>query len=257
MIHLSGLEYILVFIMIFIAGLMDSIAGGGGLISLPTYILIGLPPHLALGTNKFSSCWGTLFATRNYLHHNMIDVKVAVTAAVAALIGSWLGAKTVLMLNPGFVNYLLVVLIPIIAVITYLNKAVGHTDNSASVKMNAKLVYGILFGCVIGFYDGFFGPGTGTFLILFYTFILKYDYVVANGNTKVANLASNLAAVFTFGFGNSIYYKLAIPAALFGILGNLLGSRLVVLKGNRLIRKIFLLVLILLLLRISWNLFSN
>jgi uncharacterized membrane protein YfcA len=254
MIYISPVEYLVVFVMVFLAGLMDAVAGGGGLISLPTYLLAGLPPHLALGTNKFSSCWGTLFATRNYLRNKMIDVKVAFVTGTAALVGSWLGTKTVLLINPDFLNYVLVLLIPLIAVITLYNRNLGTANHSTQVALSRKLTLGIPAGLLIGFYDGFFGPGTGTFLILFYTMTLKYDFVTANGNTKVANLASNLAAVFTFAFSGSIYYKLAIPAAVFGVAGNLLGSHLVVLRGNRLIKKIFLAVLFLLMARIIWNL---
>jgi len=254
MIEITIVEYVIVFVMIFLAGLMDAIAGGGGLISLPTYLLAGLPPHLALGTNKFSSCWGTLFATRNYLHNNMIDVKVALITATAALLGSWLGTKTVLLINPDFLNYILIVLIPLIALITLFNRSMGASNLSAGVTHSRKIGLGIPAGLLIGFYDGFFGPGTGTFLILFYTMTLKYDFITANGNTKVANLASNLAAVFTFAFSNNIYYKLAIPAAFFGVSGNLLGSHLVILRGNKLIKKIFFGVLLLLMGRIIWNL---
>ena len=243
--------------MIFLAGMMDSIAGGGGLISLPTYLFVGLPPHLALGTNKFSSFWGTLFATNNYLRNKMIDVKIAVISAAAALLGSWLGTRTVLLIKPDFLNYILIILIPIIAVITILNQNLGLHNLSTGVNVRRKYGLGFLAGLIIGFYDGFFGPGTGTFLILFYAILLKYDYVTANGNTKVVNLASNFAALVTFACSGKILYSLAIPAACFGIMGNLLGSRMVVLRGNKFIRKMFILALILLMARVVWNVISS
>jgi uncharacterized membrane protein YfcA len=110
---------------------------------------------------------------------------------------------------------------------------------------------------IIGFYDGFFGPGTGTFLILFFTVLLKYDYVTANGNTKVVNLASNIAALLTFAFAMKIFYYLAIPAAVSGVLGNLTGSRLVVNRGSKIIRQIFLLALIILMIKVIWNILGN
>lgn len=257
MIHISTIEYILVFPLIFIAGAIDSIAGGGGLISLPTYLFVGLPPHLALGTNKFSSFWGTLFSAIRYFRSNMIDVRIAITTAFAALLGSWLGTKTVLMINPDFLNYILIFLIPIITIINLLNKNVGMHNLSSHLSMNSKYILGCLAGLVIGFYDGFFGPGTGAFLILFYTILLRYNYIVANGNSKVVNLASNFAAVVTFAVSGSIYYKLAIPAALCGIIGNIIGSRLVILRGNKLIKQIFLLVLFLLMVKVVWNVISK
>jgi uncharacterized membrane protein YfcA len=257
MIDISIFEYFIVLIFIFLAGLMDSIAGGGGLISLPAYLFAGLPPHLALGTNKFSSCWGTLFATQRYFRKNMIDLPIALTAAFSALLGSWFGTKTVLLIKPFFLNYILIVLIPVITLITLMNRNAGIVNNSSSIVGKRKYFIGLMAGLIIGYYDGFFGPGTGTFLILVFTFMLKYDYVTANGNTKVVNLASNIAAVITFAVAGKIYFALAIPAAIFGILGNLAGSRLVILKGNKVIQRIFFLVMFLLMIKIIWNLFRG
>lgn len=252
--HLSLIDYLIVLPLVFFAGLIDSIAGGGGLISMPTYLSIGLPPHLALGSNKFSSCWGTLFATGNYWRNNMIDVPVALISAAGALIGSYWGTRTVLLLSPTFLNYLLVALIPIIAVITIFNQKLGRADLSGQFSHTHKWGLGLIAGIIIGFYDGFFGPGTGTFLILFYAVLLKYDFVIANGNTKVVNLASNLASVITFAMAGKILYAIAIPAAMCGIAGNIVGSKMVVLRGNKLIRPIFILALALLMIRVVWNL---
>jgi len=256
MIHLSTFGYATVLTFVFLAGIIDSIAGGGGLISLPAYLFAGLPPHFALGTNKFSSCWGTLFATYRYWRSKMIDMKVALMGALGALVGSWLGTRTVLLINPYFLNYILVFLIPIIAFITIINQNIGRQNLSASHTGNRKLGLGILAGLIIGFYDGFFGPGTGTFLILFYTILLHYDFVTANANTKVVNLASNIAALVTFAAAGKIFYTLAIPAALFGIMGNLVGAKLVVHRGSKIIRPVFIIALSLLMIRIIWNLFK-
>ncbi len=257
MIDLTAVSYLIALPLIFFAGFMDSIAGGGGLISLPVYLFVGLPPHFALGTNKFSSCWGTLFATSNYYRNKLIDFKTALISAAGALLGSWLGTRTVLMISPDFLNYILVILIPVIAVIFLINQKLGMKDLSAGFTLHRKLWLGLIAGLSIGFYDGFFGPGTGTFLILFFTLLLKYDFITANANTKVVNLASNIAAVITFAFAGRIYYPLAIPAAFCGILGNLCGSKLVILKGSPLIRQIFFFALAILLIRIIFNLFRN
>jgi uncharacterized membrane protein YfcA len=255
--HLTSLDYLIALPLIFLAGIIDSIAGGGGLISLPAYLFTGMPPHLALGTNKFSSCWGTVFATTNYWRNKMIDTKVAVISAAGALAGSWAGTKTVLLISPGFLNYILVVLIPVIAIITVINQNMGKINQSAGFSPKRKYGLGLFAGLVVGFYDGFFGPGTGTFLILFYTILLKYDFVIANGNTKVVNLASNIAALITFAAAGKVFYPLAIPAALCGISGNILGSKMVVLKGSKLIRPIFILALVLLMGRVIWNLLAK
>lgn len=257
LISLTPLDYALVLPFIFLAGLIDSIAGGGGLISLPAYVAAGLPMHTALATNKFSSACGTVFSTARYLHAKMIDLPVALVSAVLALLGSYLGTRAVLLLSGDFLRWLLLVVIPVIAVLTLIRKNFGRQNHSRQLKLGLRLFLGGLAGLLIGFWDGFFGPGTGTFLILVYALLLHYDFVVANGNTKVVNLASNLAALTAFLIDGKVYFPLAVPAAAFGIAGNLIGSKLVVRNGNRLIKPIFVLALVLLLGRIVWDLFSR
>ncbi|MDD4223173.1 MAG: TSUP family transporter [Candidatus Cloacimonetes bacterium] len=256
-IALTPLDYAIVLPFIFLAGLIDSIAGGGGLISLPAYVAAGLPMHAALATNKFSSACGTVFSTARYFHAKMIDLPVALVSAGLALLGSFLGTSSVLLISGDFLRWLLLVVIPVIAVLTLIRKNFGRRDRSCQFKLGVRLLLGGLAGLLIGFWDGFFGPGTGTFLILVYALLLHYDFVVANGNTKVVNLASNLAALATFLIAGKVYFPLAIPAAAFGIAGNLIGSKLVVRNGNRLIKPIFVLALLLLLGRIVWDLFSH
>lgn len=256
LIHLSLLDYSILLPFVFLAGLIDSIAGGGGLISLPAYWSVGIPPHYALGTNKFSSCFGTVFSTVNYFNAKMIDIPVAISSAVMALIGSYLGAMTALRISAHSLNYLLVILIPIITVVSMLNRNLGKRDRSEHIPLMRKLILGMLAGLIIGFYDGFFGPGTGTFLIIIYSILLHYDFVRANGNTKVVNLASNIAALITFVAAGKVLYAVAIPGAICGIAGNIIGSKLVILKGNSLIRKIFYIALGLLFLRIIHNLIA-
>lgn len=252
---LSILDYVIILPFIFLAGFIDAIAGGGGLISLPAYWSAGIPPHMALGTNKFSSCSGTIFSTARYLHAKMIDVPVALIGAVMALIGSWLGASTALRISGEFLNYLLLILIPLITVIVLFRKNLGFSDTADLMKLGFRLILGAFAGLIVGFYDGFFGPGTGTFLILIYSVLLHYDFVRANGNSKVVNLASNMAALATFAVHGQIWYPIAIPAAFCGIAGNLVGSKMVVLRGNKIIRKVFILALILLLIRVLYNVF--
>jgi uncharacterized membrane protein YfcA len=256
-ISLSPIDYAIALPFVFLAGLIDAIAGGGGLISLPAYWSIGLPPHVALGTNKFSSCFGTLFSTINYFRAKMIDIPIAVSSAIMALLGSWLGASTALRISAGVLNYLLVILIPIVTVVSLLSRNMGYQNRSHLLRIGYRITLGCIAGLVIGFYDGFFGPGTGTFLILIYATLMHYDFMKANGNTKVVNLASNVAALVTFLASGSIFLPIAIPGAICGISGNLIGSKLVILKGNKLIKQVFIIALLLLLTRIVYNLFVS
>nr|MDK2851014.1 uncharacterized protein [Candidatus Cloacimonadota bacterium] len=250
---LTPIDFIIILPFIFLAGFLDAIAGGGGLISLPAYWSAGIPAHMALGTNKFSSSFGTVFSTGRYFRAGMIDVPVAVIGAAMALLGSWLGASTAMITSANFLNYLLIILIPAITVLTLLRRKFGFTDSANLLKLGYRLTLGALAGLVIGFYDGFFGPGTGTFLILIYSGLLHYDFVRANGNSKVVNMASNVAAMVTFAVHGQILYALAIPAAVCGIAGNMVGSKMVVLRGNKLIHKVLVLAMILLLARVIYN----
>ena len=256
-ISLSPIDYAIALPFVFLAGLIDAIAGGGGLISLPAYWSIGLPPHVALGTNKFSSCFGTLISTINYFRAKMIDIPIAISSAIMALLGSWLGASTALRISAGVLNYLLVILIPIVTVVSLLSRNMGYHNRSHLLRIGYRITLGCIAGLVIGFYDGFFGPGTGTFLILIYATLMHYDFVKANGNTKVVNLASNVAALVTFLASGSIFLPIAIPGAICGISGNLIGSKLVILKGNKLIKQVFIIALLLLLTGIVYNLFVS
>jgi uncharacterized protein len=246
--------FLIVLPVVFLAGMVDSIAGGGGLLSVPAYMAAGLPPHYVLGTNKFSSSFGTFFATLRYHQHGLIDTRVALLSAFFALFGSFLGARAVLLINPDFLRYLLVILIPVIAAFTLFNRSLGQHNHSQQQSRGRKYSLTAMAATLIGFYDGFFGPGTGTFLILFYTLLLKYDFVTANANTKVVNLASNIAAVLTFIMNGKVVYAIGIPAAAAGIAGNLIGAKLVIKRGSNIIRPIFILALVLLLGKIIFDL---
>jgi uncharacterized membrane protein YfcA len=249
--------YLIILPAVFLAGVVDSIAGGGGLLSVPAYLAAGLPPHYVLGNNKFSSSFGTLFATLRYHQHGMVDVRVALLSAFFALIGSFLGSSAVLLLRPDFLRLLLVVLIPLVAILTLANRSLGRENHSHQQSKRRKYILAVLAGLLLGFYDGFFGPGMGMLLILFYTLGLKYDFVTANANTKVVNLASNIAAVVTFIAHGKVIFVIGIPAAIAGIAGNLLGAKLVIKRGAAVIRPVFIFTLLLLFAKILYDLMAN
>jgi uncharacterized membrane protein YfcA len=249
--------FLIVLPAVFLAGLVDSIAGGGGLLSVPAYMAAGLPPHFVLGNNKFSSCFGTLFATLRYHQHGLIDAGVALLSALFALGGSFLGASAVLLLRPDFLRWLLIVLLPLVAVFTLANRSLGRDNRSQDLAGRKKYGLAALAALLIGFYDGFFGPGTGTFLILFYTLALKYDFVTANANTKVVNLASNIAAAATFIAHGKVLFAIGVPAAFAGIAGNLLGAKLVIRRGGSVIRPVFIFTLLLLFGKVLYDLLAG
>lgn len=242
--------------LVFLAGLVDSIAGGGGLISLPSYMLIGLPVHFAYGTNKFTSSIGTFFSAGRFIKNRKINYRAALSSVCGALVGSFFGARAALALDDKYLQYCLIIMLPVIAVFVLTRRGFGENTKAVNMSNRKMVVLSILSGLLVGAYDGFFGPGTGTFLILIYTTILGFNLTVASGNAKIVNLSSNLAALATFFAGGTVLIAVGAPAALFGIMGNWIGSGLAVKKGARVIKPVFLGVIGLLFLKISLDLFK-
>lgn len=240
--------------LVFLAGFVDSIAGGGGLISLPAYLFIGLPPHCALGTNKFSSSFGTLIAATRYAKGKQVHYKSAVSAAIAALVGSYLGAWLALSINEILLNILLVVLLPIVAAFILINKKFGEENRALKLSNRRVIALSVGAGLLLGAYDGFFGPGTGTFLILILTGLIGFDLTTASGNAKIINLASNVAALVVFINNDAVVFAVGIPAALCGMLGGWLGAGFAVKNKSRIIRPVFIGVVALLFLKLLGDL---
>ena len=241
--------------LIFISGFVDSIAGGGGLISLPTYHVVGFSPHFALGTNKFASCIGTIFSTMRFVRNKNYNLTSAIPSIIFALIGAAIGAKIAIFLDVIVLRYILVFGIPVIAVFVFKKKNLERRTPK-NLSKNKIIVYSSLVGLVIGAYDGFFGPGTGTFLILIYVSVLGFDLLTSMGNAKLVNLSSNLASLVVFIVEGKIIYAIGIPAALCAIAGHYIGSGFAIKKGRTIVRPMLLVVLILLLSKIIVDLFA-
>lgn len=227
--------------LIFLAGVVDSIAGGGGLISLSGYLAVGLPPHLALGTNKFSSTVGTGIAAARFAKKGYVEWLSTLCALAGALAGSFAGARLALLLPESVLHYCMLALIAAVAVFLILKRDFGSGGKVLAKKKMAG--YSLLIGVAIGAYDGFFGPGTGTFLILAFTAVLGLETVYACGNTKFVNLASNVAALVTFILQGNVDYVIGIPCMLCGILGNYLGSGLAIRRGVKIVRPVMFAVI--------------
>ncbi|MBP7400982.1 MAG: TSUP family transporter [Clostridia bacterium] len=237
--------------LVFLAGFIDSIAGGGGLVSLPAYLLCGFPAHVAFGSNKMSSSVGTLVATWRYARSRSMDIRAGLAGGAAALAGSFAGARLALAVSDRFLRMLLLVLLPVVAATTLLRRK-GDADNANRRFPSGKRLYAVTAGIclLIGAYDGFFGPGTGTFLILAFTGVLGFDYAKAGGTAKIVNLASNIAAVTLFAANAKIVLWAAVPAALCSVAGNWIGSGMAIRRGAGFIRTVLVGVLILLFIRL-------
>jgi len=235
--------------LVFLAGFIDAIAGGGGLISLPAYYMAGLPPHMALGTNKMSSSIGMVFSTGTYLREGFIYKPLIPITIVGALIGSWLGAQSVLLLDEVILRWIMLIAMPVLAVVILFKKDLLSPEEREFSKSREQIIAAVV-ALTIGWYDGFFGPGAGTFLMLAFVGVLKLDAVTACGNTKVVNFCSNIAALAVFIMAGTVNYALALPGAAFAILGNIIGARLTVKKGAKLIKPVMLIVVVILMITI-------
>ncbi|MEI3163802.1 MAG: TSUP family transporter [Lachnospirales bacterium] len=246
--ELSIWTFIIVCPMVFLASFVDAVAGGGGLISLPAYLLAGVPPKLAIGTNKLSSATGTVFSTARYCKNGCFDLKLALPSIVVALIGSYIGAKIVLVTSDEILKYVLIIVLPVTAFFVLKKKNFDQVKNKP--KRKTQFIIAVLASFIIGMYDGFYGPGTGTFLILIYTGLVKLDLLTASGNTKLVNLSSNVAALVTFIFSGNIVYALGFAASVFSIAGHYLGAGMVMKSGTKIVKPIIILVILLLLIKI-------
>lgn len=236
----------------FFAGLVDAIAGGGGLISIPAYLLAGLPPHLAMGSNKLSAAMGTATAAARYFRSGHIALQCALIAAVLALPGSALGTVLLNNLQDDTVLRMLVLVLPVVAGIVIFRR--GALSPLVELPQGWQLPVCGVIGFVIGFYDGLVGPGTGTFLILLFTMVVGMEAVTASGSAKVVNLASNVGSLVTQIIAGNVYYSLALLVGGFTLVGSFLGVKLAVRGGEKVIRRILLLVLVLLLGSMCWKL---
>ena len=231
---------------IFLAGFVDSIAGGGGIISLPAYFAAGLPPHIALATNKFSGFIGTSTAVLRYYRAGKIHLRIGLLAALGALIGSAIGAKIALLVSETAIRSVMLVMVPVVLAVFLLKDRIfppSESDGAAKLQGLKSVVIGAGIGC----YDGFFGPGTGTFLAIAFYFFLRLDLVTASANARLTNLASNAGSLAVFLYHGKVLFPLAFFTALAGIAGNILGSELAIANGERIVRPLTVVVLILLL----------
>lgn len=243
-------QYAIVAVMVFLAGFVDSIAGGGGLISLPTYLLIGVPPQYALGTNKMGSFWGTALSAWRFTKNGFINWKKAVFFAAAAMLGSGIGANLTLLLPEAIVGKIILVSLPVVAAIVIFDRKMGDDSRAGTIPERRQFRLTLLIALVIGMYDGFYGPGTGTFLILLLTEAARYTMKEASGITKAINGCSNAFALITFLIHGRVLLPLGIVAALCLIAGNYLGSGMVLNRGQKIVRPLMLVVIVIMFIRI-------
>jgi len=241
---LTFLHFLIVCPLVGIAGFVDSIAGGGGLISLPAYLISGLPVHTCIATNKLSSSMGTAVATGKYALSGYIDWHLAVFCAAASLAGAALGANIALLIGDQAFRILMLIILPLTALYVFKKKNLFSGEDRKDLSFLHTVILSSVIAFALGLYDGFYGPGTGTFLILLLTRFAHMELHRANGITKVINLSSNVSSLGVYLLNGQVLMPLGLCAGLFSILGNYLGSRCFTSKGAAIARPIILLVLL-------------
>lgn len=224
-----------------LAGFIDAVAGGGGLISLPAYMLAGLPAHQSIGTNKLSSTMGTSLSVWRYGRRGLIPWPLIPWGVACSFAGSRLGAGLTLWLNEAFVSRIMLIVLPLTAI--YLLFGKKFTSQPIPRGTRTTLLLAMITAFLIGAYDGFYGPGTGTFLLLCLNGLAHLPLSQSNGMAKVLNLTSNITALYVFLTGGVVLLPLGLTAGLFSLMGNWLGSKLFISRGADIARPVILAVL--------------
>lgn len=246
-------QYLIVCPLIFLAGIVDAIGGGGGLITLPAYMLAGLPVHFAIGTNKLSSVMGTFVVTGKYLYDGYIEIKLAGFSVIFAMLGSSLGARTTLLIDAGILRIMMLFILPLTAF--YVFKSQNLIQNKKITPLSEKntFIIAMLIAFFLGFYDGFYGPGAGTFMLLLLAGLGRLSLQKANGVAKVINLSTNLAALTVFIIDNKVILPLGLTAGVFSIAGNYIGARSFEKGGAKVVRPVILIVIAIFFVRVLYE----
>lgn len=234
------LQYLIVCPLVGLAGFVDAIAGGGGLISLPAYLIAGLPTQAALATNKMSACMGATIAAGKYAKSGFIPWKTAIPCVLFAMLGSNLGAQIVLLIDDYYFKRLMLVILPLTALYIYRSKVMAQERPALPFWQTAIIGSAVSFA--IGVYDGFYGPGTGVFLILLLTSLAHYGLKEANGLCKAINWTTNVSSLAVFLLNGRVLLPLGLTAGLFSIAGSYLGARTFEKKGAQSVKPLMLVV---------------
>lgn len=247
------ITFLIVCPLVFLGGFVDAIAGGGGLISLPAYLLSGLPVHVAIGTNKLSSAMGTSVTTLEFARSGYIKLKLSIGAMIAAIIGSSTGAQLALHLSDYYFRIILLFILPITGLYLLFRKGALEVASADSEPTRRQMGLAILLTLILGIYDGFYGPGAGTFFLLVLTGVAHFPINLAAGTTKMINLTTNLTGLTVFMLSGKVFMLLGLVAGLFGILGNHIGVIYFQKHGSKVARPLILIVLTIFFLKVIYD----
>jgi len=246
--------------LVFIGGFIDSIAGGGGLISLPAYLIAGFPPHVAAGTNKMAAAIGLAAASRNYMKAGQIDIPLCLRIIAGALVGAVVGARIALSIDDRIFKLIIVLAIPVACVIMLLSRrsVAAMLDSSAEPERTSSwYIRAAVIGVGVGLYDGLIGPGTGTLMILLITGLLSVGLVRASASAKLCNCVSTSTSCLMFLLEGKVLFAVAIPAVIACILGNYFGSKYAIRGGAKYIKPMIVIVVAMLFIKLVYDLAAS
>lgn len=243
-------QYPILFATGLVAGFVDSIAGGGGLITIPVLLSLGLGPQETLGTNKLQASFGSGSATGHYAAAKTVPLRDCARGFLFSFFGAALGALVVQLINPSFLRSAIPFLLIAVAFYTLFKPQLGATDLHPRMS---RARFDLLFGLGIGFYDGFFGPGTGTFWTMAYMLGLGFNMARATGYTKVMNFASNLSSLAFFLLGGKVYFAAGLVMGIGQLTGARIGARMVIARGTKFIRPMFIAVVLVLTIKLAYD----
>jgi len=254
----SLLTLLILSVLAFMAGFIDAVVGGGGLIQLPA-LLVTLPNSplpTVFGTNKIAALSGTTIAAFQYAKRIRFNVKLLITISIASFIASYFGARIVSIINPATLKPIILLILIAIAIYTFVKKDLGKVATN-QLTLSRQLISGAAIGLVIGFYDGFFGPGTGSFFVLAFVVILGFEFVQASAYAKIVNCMTNISALIVFVRQGNYIIGIAILMAIFNITGSVIGSKMALKRGNGFIRIFFLGIVTIMILRYGYDVFRT
>ena len=247
---ISFTPYLIVCPLLFLSGFVDSIGGGGGLISIPAFLMAGLSPHAAIATNKLGAFGGLTLSAARFAKSGCLSLKLSVFSVIAAILGSFLGAHLSLLVSENVMSHILIFVLPLSAFFV-LNKRFFNDEGHDAVSLDRRTIFtAVTAAFIIGGYDGFYGPGTGTFLIIAFTAFAHLSVKTASGQAKIINLTTNITSLIVFLLNGQVLIPLGLAGCVCSMLGGYLGAGLALKNGAKIVRPIILAVLLLLLIKV-------
>ncbi len=230
---------ILLCIVAFVAAFVDAIAGGGGILSVPALLAAGIPPHLTLGTNKFAASWGSFTSSFTYFQSGNVYKPLMKYLIPFTFIGAIAGVTTALSIPATYLKLIVLTLLIFVSIYTLFKKDIGKSNNFTGLnKLN--VFSGMTFALIIGFYDGFFGPGTGSFLLFAFIQFFGFNFTISTANAKILNFVSNIVSLILFALNGKIIYTIGLPMGISMLIGARLGSKVAIKHGGKIIKPIFI-----------------